>query len=105
MLTSFPVCVFVGSLLGFLTGMGVGGGSLLILWLTLVLGVDQGTARGINLMFFLPASAICCIFRLRQGTLSLRTCFPAIVSGCTAASAAGCAASGVSVRAAVFMLP
>ena len=45
MLTSFPVCVFVGSLLGFLTGMGVGGGSLLILWLTLVLGFDQAAAR------------------------------------------------------------
>ena len=85
MLTSFPVCVIVGSLLGFLTGMGVGGGSLLILWLTLVLGFDQSTARGINLLFFLPASAICCIFRLRQGRLKLRSCLPAILSGCAAA--------------------
>ena len=85
MLTSFPVCVFVGSLLGFLTGMGVGGGSLLILWLTLVLGFDQAAARGINLLFFLPASAICCVFRLRQGKLNLRVCLPAILSGCAAA--------------------
>ena len=75
----------VGSALGFLTGMGVGGGSLLILWLTLALGFDQTTARGINLLFFLPASAICCIFRLRQGRLNLRKCLPAIVSGCAAA--------------------
>lgn len=75
----------VGSLLGFLTGMGVGGGSLLILWLTLALGFDQTTARGINLLFFLPASAICCVFRLRQGRLNLRRCLPAIVSGCAAA--------------------
>ena len=85
MLTSFPVCVLIGSLLGFLTGMGVGGGSLLILWLTLALGFDQTTARGINLLFFLPASAICCVFRLRQGRLNLRKCLPAIVSGCAAA--------------------
>ena len=85
MLTSFPVCVVVGSALGFLTGIGVGGGSLLILWLTLMLGFNQSTARGINLLFFLPASAICCGFRLRQGTLSLRTCLPAILSGCVAA--------------------
>ena len=85
MLTSFPVCVIIGSLLGFLTGMGVGGGSLLILWLTLALGFDQTTARGINLLFFLPASAICCIFRLRQGRLNLRKCLPAIVSGCAVA--------------------
>ena len=85
MLTSFPVCVLVGALLGFLTGLGVGGGSLLILWLTLALDFDQTTARGINLLFFLPASAICCIFRLRQGRLNLRKCLPAIVSGCAAA--------------------
>ena len=85
MLTSFPVCVIVGALLGFLTGLGVGGGSLLILWLTLVLGFDESTARGINLLFFLPASAICCFFRLRQGTLKLRTCLPAVLSGCAAA--------------------
>ena len=87
MLTSLPVCVLIGSLLGFLTGMGVGGGSLLILWLTLALGFDQTTARGINLLFFLPASAICCVFRLRQGRLNLRACLPAILSGCAAAVA------------------
>lgn len=85
MLTSFPVCVIIGSALGFLTGMGVGGGSLLILWLTLALGFDQTTARGINLLFFLPASAICCVFRIRQGRLNLKKCLPAIVCGCAAA--------------------
>ena len=37
MLESLPVALIVGTLLGFLTGLGVGGGSLLILWLTLVL--------------------------------------------------------------------
>ena len=95
MLTSFPVRAVVGSLLGFLTGMGVGGGSLLILWLTLVLGIDQSTARGINLLFFLPASAICCGFRLRQGKLSLKACFPAILSGCIAAVLGSLAAASI----------
>ena len=95
MLTSFPVCVIVGSLLGFLTGMGVGGGSLLILWLTLMLGVDQRTARGINLLFFLPASAISCAFRLRQGKLSLRQCLPAIAAGCAAAVIGSLAAAAI----------
>ena len=85
MLTSFPVCVIIGSALGFLTGMGVGGGSLLILWLTLALGFDQTIARGINLLFFIPASAICCVFRIRQGRLNLKKCLPSIVCGCAAA--------------------
>lgn len=98
MLNSFPVCVIVGSVLGFLTGMGVGGGSLLILWLTLVLNFDQSAARGINLLFFIPASLICCIFRLRQKMLNLRICLPAIISGCIAAILASFAAASIDTR-------
>lgn len=88
MVMSFLPSAIVGSVLGFLTGMGIGGGSLLILWLTLALGYDQSVARGINLLFFLPASAVCCIFRLRQGKLRLRLCLPAMISGCITATLA-----------------
>ena len=38
MLGSLPFSVLVGTVLGFLSALGIGGGSLLILWLTLVLG-------------------------------------------------------------------
>lgn len=52
MLESFPVALLVSTLLGCLSGLGIGGGSLLILWLTLVLKVDPIVARQINLLFF-----------------------------------------------------
>ena len=84
-MSGFLISLAVASELGFLSGLGTGGGSLLILWLTLALGFDQTTARGINLLFFLPASAICCFFRIRQGRLNLKKCLPAIVCGCAAA--------------------
>ena len=58
MLDSLTVSLIVGTALGFLSGLGVGGGSLLILWLTLVLGMEQGEARTVNLLFFLPAAAV-----------------------------------------------
>ena len=45
------VTLLVGTALGFLTGLGVGGGSLLMVWLTAVLGMDTLTARSINLLF------------------------------------------------------
>ena len=67
MLESLPVALIVGTLLGFLTGLGVGGGSLLILWLTLVLEMSQTDARGINLLFFLPSAAISCYLRWSRG--------------------------------------
>ena len=70
---------------GVVSAWGVGGGTLLLLVMTLFLGVDQRTAQGINLLFFLPASAICCVVRIRQGRLNLKKCLPAIVCGCAAA--------------------
>lgn len=86
MLESLPVALIVGTLLGFLTGLGVGGGSLLILWLTLVLEMPQTAARGINLLFFLPSAAISCYLRWKQGSVTLKKILPAIFTGCTAAA-------------------
>ena len=85
MLESLPVMLIVGTALGFLTGLGIGGGSLLILWLTMVLNADPITARSINLLFFIPSAVIACIFRLKQGSLNLRPILPAIIAGCIAA--------------------
>lgn len=85
MLESLPVILLVGTVLGFLSGLGIGGGSLLILWLTMVLGVGQNIARGINLLFFIPSALIACLFRLKQGVLNWKYILPAAVSGCIAA--------------------
>ena len=87
MLDSFPVALAVGIVLGFLSGLGIGGGSLLILWLTMVLGLAQQTARGINLLFFLPAAAISCLFRWKQGAVDFKAILSAAIAGCIAAAA------------------
>ncbi len=86
MLTSLPVTLLVGAVLGFLAGLGIGGGSLLILWLTVVLSVDPVTARSINLLFFLPAAVISCFFRWKQGSIRWGKIFPAILAGCIGAA-------------------
>jgi uncharacterized membrane protein YfcA len=80
------VATAAGLVLGFLSGLGVGGGSLLILWLTVVLGLPQEAARGINLLFFLPCALTACLFRLKQGTLKMRHCLPAILAGTVSAA-------------------
>ena len=58
--------ILIGTLLGFLSGLGVGGGSLLMLWLTLVSGFPQTDARVMNLMFFVPCALIASLFRWKQ---------------------------------------
>lgn len=81
MLDSFPVSLLVGTALGFLAGLGVGGGSLLMVWLTFVLGLEYAQARTINLMFFLPCAVISSLFRLKKGTLPLKKIWPAVLAG------------------------
>lgn len=85
MLNSFPMAVLAATLLGFLSGLGIGGGSLLILWLTLVLEMEPATAREINLLFFLPAATVSCFFRWKQGALHFKKVLPAVISGSIAA--------------------
>lgn len=85
MLNSLPVALLVGTLLGFLSGLGVGGGSLLILWLTLVLNLEPSAARSVNLLFFLPSAAISCFYRRKQGILQMQTVIPGILGGCSGA--------------------
>jgi uncharacterized membrane protein YfcA len=76
----------VSVVLGTLSGLGTGGGSLLIILLTLGLDMDHNTARTINLMFFLPAALIACYFRRKQQKLDFKKVFPAILSGTVTAA-------------------
>lgn len=85
-MNSVAVQLFLGLLLGFLAGLGVGGGSLLILWLTLVLDTPYPTARAINLLFFLAAAGSVCIYRCRHNRIPLKKIFPAIIGGCISAA-------------------
>lgn len=86
MLESFPFAAAVGAVLGFLAGLGVGGGSLLMLWLTVVLGTQYTTARTINLLFFIPTALISCFFRRKQNTLDFRKILPAMLCGTVSAA-------------------
>ena len=85
MLESFPVALLAGMILGCLAGMGVGGGSLMILWLTVIVGMDAQIARMINLLFFLPTAIFSTFLRWKSGTLPFRKVFPAMICGSAAA--------------------
>ena len=87
MLNSFPVSVIAGAALGFLSGLGIGGGSLLILWLTLVLQMPHDLAGTVNLMFFIPSALIASLFRFKQGKLDFKRTLPALAAGCLGAAA------------------
>jgi len=72
----------MGIVLGFLSGLGVGGGTFLMLWLTLVLGMDPQSARCINLLFFIPCAICSSLFRWKQGTLPIKKLIVPVLLGC-----------------------
>lgn len=61
-----------GFLSGMLGAMGLGGGSVLILYLTLWAGVEQLQAQGINLTFFLPCAATAILLHSRKKQIEWR---------------------------------
>lgn len=79
---NFMVC----TLLGYLSGLGVGGGSLLMLWLTQWQALPYPIARTTNLLFFLPSSLIASVCNIKSRCFSLRQTLPGIAAGCAAAA-------------------
>lgn len=57
---------FIGFLTGIISGFGVGGGSLLVLYLTVFNGVDQYTAGGINLLYFTGCAPAALVTHIRE---------------------------------------
>lgn len=55
-----------GLLAGVLGGMGLGGGTLLIPALTLLAGMGQRGAQGVNLLAFLPMAAVALFEHIKQ---------------------------------------
>lgn len=65
------VCI-AALLSGILGSMGFGGGSVLIIYLTLFLSVEQKAAQGINLVFFIPCAVISVLCNLKNHLVRLR---------------------------------
>lgn len=72
---------------GLLASLGVGGGMVLIIWMTAFMGVDQLEAQGINLVFFLPIALLSCILHRRNGLMKIKPLLPAIIIGIVGAAA------------------
>ena len=81
----FLCSLFVASILGVLAGMGIGGGSLLLLWLTQIAKIEQEQARLINLLFYIPAAIISTCIRTKHQQLQIADAIPGMIAGCITA--------------------
>ena len=89
-----------GAVCGLLSGLGIGGGTLLMVWMTGVAALPQQTAQGINLLYFLPTAGTSLLFHIKNKLVAWQAALPAIACGCL--SAAGSAWLAQSLHAALL---
>ncbi len=59
----------IGFFAGILSGLAVGGGTLLVPALVFLKGIPQHTAQGVTLLSFIPTAAVAVITHYRQGNV------------------------------------
>lgn len=74
-------CAAAGILSGVLGAMGMGGGGVLIICLTLFMNVTQQTAQGINLIFFIPTAIIAVLIYTKKHLIKWKTAIPFALLG------------------------
>ena len=72
---------FISLIIATLSGMGVGGGGLLVIYLTLFEGTKQIVAQGANLCFFIIAGIASTVYNIKKKKLVWKTIFPLSISG------------------------
>lgn len=68
--------IVAGLISGIVSSLGMGGGTILILILSLFMNVEQHVAQATNLVFFIPTSIIAIIMNIRNKTIDLRVALP-----------------------------
>ncbi|MDO4515981.1 MAG: sulfite exporter TauE/SafE family protein [Bacillota bacterium] len=95
---SWLIALLAGTVTGILSAFGIGGGSLLLIYLTAFAGVSQHAAQGINLLYFLPAAAAALPTHKKNGLLEKKSILPAILAGLVAAAATALLSNSLDTR-------
>ncbi len=73
--------IIFGIIAGIVTGLGMGGGTILILLLSLFMGVEQHVAQATNLVFFIPTSIAAIIINIKQKNINFKLAGVVSISG------------------------
>lgn len=72
---SWVIEALIGAVTGVLSGFGVGGGTLLVLWMTAVEGMRQSQAGGINLLYFITCALPAIFGHIKNGLIEKKAVF------------------------------
>ena len=80
---------------GVISGWGVGGGTVLMVYMTAFAGVQAMDARSINLLYFIPTSLTALYSHIKNGFVKWSYAIPAAAAGTIAAAGGAFAAAYV----------
>ena len=92
---SWIVYIIAGLLSGVVAGMGMGGGTILIPALTLLIGMGQHAAQGVNMIAFIPGAIIALVVHAKAGRLNVKSCIPIMILGAAGAVAGALVANSL----------
>jgi len=73
--------VLIGTISGAISGMGLGGGAVLIPTLTFLVAMEQQTAQSLNLLVFIPTAAVALVVHIRNGNVERGFLLKMILAG------------------------
>ena len=97
-MTDWLIAALAGAATGVLSGLGGGGGSLLLIYMTSFAGVPQTLAQGVNLLYFLPTAATALPAHFKNGYVEKKALLPAIAAGLVCSALTAWAATALDVN-------
>ena len=75
------ITILAGLFSGIISGMGIGGGAVLIPVLTMLLGIEQQAAQCANLVYFVPTAVAALVIHIKNKSVDFKAALPIIGFG------------------------
>lgn len=75
------ILIIIGVLAGIISGMGIGGGTLVVPALTMFCGTEQLQAQGLNLLYFIPTATVALCSHVKNKRVETENLWYIIISG------------------------
>jgi uncharacterized protein len=75
------IVILIGLAAGIISGMGIGGGAILIPGLVLFVNPEQHVAQSVNLLFFIPTAIVALTIHIRHKSVNFKIGIPILLFG------------------------
>ena len=75
------IVILIGLAAGIISGMGIGGGAILIPALVIFVNPEQHVAQSVNLLFFIPTAIVALTIHIKHKNVDFKKGIPILICG------------------------